>query len=366
MTKMIPPYTHLKDEIYYSELYDKFTIEECKRWEEKKDLEDLPTIKDEDPKKTKIKISFAKNVVIPIALYAIKGERYAKKSETIRQWMDRDRAKDEQLANAVEPRGIRCLICSSSMNCISRDLHSDTKDRDRVLFMFECPTKGHKRRAYWEGGEEWEPQPYFCSKCKTATNSSHNRKDNIITTTYTCPACGYKETDTLDLSPKEEKIDLNFEADRKKYCLSEKEGGEYVTWMANSKHLLSLVKDREENKEVYEAVANIKTLAIVDLQNLLNPLIEKSGYTKLEFGKPEVNKDLFVEFTIQDNKPGRVEYDSRHGLEKLIKKALEGTNWRLMSDGICYKLGFLNGRLRGASGEENLKKLITGKDTDQK
>jgi len=358
-------YTHLKDETYYNELYDKFTIEECKRWDGKKGLEDLPTIQDKDPKELKIKISFSKNVVIPVALYAIKGERYAKKSETIRQWMERDRALDEKVANATEPRGIRCLVCSSPMNCISRDLYSDTKNKDQVLFMFECSTKGHKRRAYWEGGEEWEPKPDLCSKCKAVMNSSNVREGNIITTNYICPECDHRETDTLDLSPKEKKIDPNFEADRKKYCLSDKEGGEYITWMANAKHLSSLVKDREENKEVYEAVAKIKTLAIVDLQNLLNPLIEKAGYAKLEFRKPEVKKDLFVEFTIQDSKPGRVEYDSRHGLERLIKKTLEGTNWRLMSDGISYNLGFLNGRLRGASGEDHLKELITGKDADQ-
>lgn len=134
-------YTHLKDETYYNELYDKFTIEECKRWDDKKGLEDLPTIQDKDPKELKIKISFSKNVVIPVALYAIKGERYAKKSETIRQWMERDRALDEKVTNATEPRGIRCLVCSLPMSCISRDLHSDTKNKDQVLFMFECSTR---------------------------------------------------------------------------------------------------------------------------------------------------------------------------------------------------------------------------------
>lgn len=358
-------YTHLKDEIYYDELYDKLTIEECRRWEDKKGLWDVPSVQDKDPMQMKIKINFADNVVLPVALYVIKGERYAKKSVTIRQWMAQDKAKDELVANANEPRGIRCLTCSSPMNCISRDLHSDDRDKDRVLFMFECPTKGHKRRVYWDNGEEWEPRPNLCPKCKAVTNSSHAREGNIITTTDTCPQCEHKETDTIDLNSKEEKIDPNFEADRKKYCLSEKEGGEYVSWMANAKNLLGSFKEREQNKEVYEAVAKVKTLAIVDLQNLLNPLIEKAGYTKLEFGKPEVKKDLFMEFTVQDNKPGRGEYDSRHGLEKLIKKTLEGTNWRLMSEGVSYKLGFLNGRLRGASGEENLKEMITGEDNHQ-
>lgn len=355
---MIPPYINLKDETYYSELYDRFTIDKCKRWEDKKGVEDLPGVKDEDPKQTKIRVSFINNAFIPFSLYFIKGERYANKSETIREWMERDKARDLQVANAVEPRGIRCLVCSSSMTCISRDLHSDIKNNERVLFMFECPVKEHNRRVYWEGGEEWKQRPHLCSECRAEMNSSDAKEGNLILTTYICPSCSHKETSTLDLSVKEKEIDPNFEADRKKYCMSDKEGGEYITAAAKLKHVTELIKDQEENKEVYEAVAKIKTLAIVDLQNLLNPLVEKEGYAKLEFGKPEVNKDLFVEFTVQDNKPGRTEYDSRHGLEKLVKVALEATNWRLMSDGISYKLGFLNGRLRGVSGEENLKKLI--------
>ena len=105
-------YTHLKEEIYYNELYDKFTIEECRRWEDKKGLWDVPSVQDKDPMQMKIKINFADNVVLPVALYVIKGERYAKKSETIRQWMAQDRAKDELVANTTEPRGIRCLTCS--------------------------------------------------------------------------------------------------------------------------------------------------------------------------------------------------------------------------------------------------------------
>ena len=351
-------YTYLKDEIHYNELYDKFTIEECKRWEDKKGLEDLPSIKDEDPKKLKIKIDFTKNVVIPVALYAIKGERYAKKAETIRQWMDRDRALDEKVANAVEPKGIRCLTCSSPMSCISRDLHSDN-NKDRVLFMFECPQKGHKRRAYWEGGEEWEPRPTLCSKCKTATNSTNVRNGDLITTTYICPGCGNKETDTMDLSIKEKEIDPNFEADRKKYCLSEKEGGDYITWMANTKHLLSVVKDREENKQAYEAVAKIKKLTVIELEKLLAPALEKEGYIHLQLANPEIDKNVVVPFTAQDSKAGRESRTSEYDLKRILKKILEDTNWRLMTDGVNYRLGVLSGRLKGYESEEDLIKLVS-------
>ncbi len=166
----------------------------------------------------------------------------------------------------------------------------------------------------------------------------------------------------MDLSEKSEKqeepIDPNFEANRTKYCLSAKEGEEYISWTANLKHFSDMIKDREENKEVFDAIARIKKLTIIEIQNLLNPVIEKAGYTKLEFGKPEITKDLSVEFSVQDNTSGRGEYESVHKLKKLINKTIEETNWRLMSDGISYKLGFLTGRLRGVEGEESLRKLV--------
>ena len=70
-------------------------------------------------------------------------------------------------------------------------------------------------------------------------------------------------------------------------------------------------------------------------------------FTHLTFDKPEIHKDIFVRFSVQDAKLGRSEWNSVHDLQKIIKKALENTNWRLMSDGVSYKFGFLEGRLRG-------------------
>lgn len=72
----------------------------------------------------------------------------------------------------------------------------------------------------------------------------------------------------------------------------------------------------------------------------------------------EIKKDVIIEFTVQDDKAGRGEYDSRNKLRKILKKKLLNTNWRLMSDGIYYKLGILSGRLRGCENEEDLLKIV--------
>ena len=59
-----------------------------------------------------------------------------------------------------------------------------------------------------------------------------------------------------------------------------------------------------------------------------------------------------------DGKADRIEYDSRTSLKKIVEKRLKSPNWRLMSDGIFYWLGYLSGRLRAYEGKEDLKKLV--------
>ncbi|MFA5871425.1 MAG: hypothetical protein WC858_01770 [Parcubacteria group bacterium] len=350
---------YLRDHIYYDELYDKFTIQECQYWGKCKEEYEQKIKTELDPKK-KLK-HHAGKLATELGLYVIKGERYANKSETIRKWMDRDKAKDEKLENAVEPRGIRCLQCSSpDMICPSRNFMNDPGGKEEVLFMFRCD-KCDKRRAYWENGKEWEHKPSLCSKCNAEMQHSSSRKGEIITTVYSCSQCGNKEKDTFDLSVKEEPIDPNFEMNRKKYCLSNKEGSEYISQkegMESMKHLVDGWEDKKKNKALYDAIAKIKKLTIFELQGLLNPILEKAGYVKLELEKPELQKDVVLGFSVQDSKSGRSEWDSVHELQKLFKKALEGTNWRLMSDGVRYRLGFLQGRLKGVEGEENLRRLI--------
>lgn len=358
-------YKHLKDDIYYGELYDRFTIEKCRRLEESGIKEDFAKINSDDitgkkkPSKEDIKKRLQVFVVIPTALYFLKGERYRDKAGTIQQWMARDRAKDERENNAVEPRGVRCLNCSSPMDCAMRDLHSDINDKnERVLFFFECP-KCHKRRAYWENGEEWEPAPDLCPKCRSKMTHTNSHRGNIVTTVYSCPNCGHKETDTWDFNEKKkEKVDPNFEADRKKYCMSEKEGSEYISRSYACENAWKHLEDFLGKQDTHDEVAKINKLTVAGLQQLLRPLLEKEGYVKFGFGKPQADKDVRVKFTVQDDKADRIEYDSRHQLKKLIIKTLADTNWRLMSDGINYRLGILTGHLRGYESEGDLLRLV--------
>jgi hypothetical protein len=105
-------------------------------------------------------------------------------------------------------------------------------------------------------------------------------------------------------------------------------------------------------------VAELKKPKIAELTPLLAEPLEKADYIEFSLEKPEVGREVVVGFSCLDNKSGRSDYDSRHALKKLIDKTLIDTNWRLMSDGIHYRLGYLSGRIRAYEGEEDLKKLV--------
>ena len=358
----IKPYKYLKDESYYSDLYDRFTVEECRRIEKNlSGLEYKPKTKG-NKKSNKKEIKVTINLA-PTPLYFIKGERYLKKAETIRKWMERDRARDEKLENTSPPKDIFCPSCNSLMEATMKDLRLDLdENKNRVLFFFECLSCG-KRRLVYDNGEEWKPTSVVCPKCKSEMNGKSKREGNKITTVYTCPKCSYKEREVWDLNkkPKKEKTDPNFEKDRKRFCLSEEQGREYLASKAKFEHLQKMLenwKEREKDKELYDKVAKIKKLTVAELQKLLAAALKKEEYINLEFSKPEIGKDVIISLTVQDNKTNRGEYDSRIQLQRVIKKTLEDTNWRLMSDGIYYRLGILSGRLRGYENDEDLIKLV--------
>lgn len=352
---------NIKDHTYYSELYDKITIEKCQRLEKS---DGLKSLEHKDKSVAKIKKEFFDKCVAPTALYFIKGERHFDKDKTIQEWMERDRALDEKLENAHEPEGVRCIGCSSlKMKCISRDFMNYADDKDEVVFMFQCEKCG-KRRAYWENGKEWESKPYPCPKCKSNLQSEHKKKGNIIETIYFCPDCNHREVESLDLDRKaEDDVDADFEANRKKYCLSTEDGIKYSAergHLEGMKRLVDEMKEKEENTELYDEISKIKKLTIVELQTLLNPALEKAGFSSLEFEKPEILKDVILGFNLQDNKVGRDKMVSVQDFQTLVKKTVADTNWRLMGDSASYKLGFLSGRLKGVEGDDDLKRLAEG------
>jgi hypothetical protein len=117
-------------------------------------------------------------------------------------------------------------------------------------------------------------------------------------------------------------------------------------------------KEKDDNKHIYDAMAELKRPNIPQLPELLKPVIEEAGYIEFSLDKPEMGKDVFVGFSCLDSKSDRGDYDSRKTLKKMVDNALVDTNWRLATDGIDYRLGYLTGRLHAYENEEDLKKLV--------
>ena len=348
---------YLKDRQVYIDRYDKSTVEQC-RLAEKTTTSDFVAkhIKEGRDESELIRMATAFN---ELHVWIVSGEMYSKKEETIDQWMKEDEERDKFFENTKAPKGIQCLTCNREMFVGYKQLEINIDKPDRILFMYECMLNHLPKRAFFDDGEEWKYKKPCCVKCNTEVTSIDNDTEEMWKSTSTCPKCGHVEISEIKRNIKEP-IDPDFEKDKARFC-SEKIGMEYTAWMRNANELTASIekrKEKENNKELYDAVAKIKRLKIIELEQLLTPILEKESYIKLLFKDPEIAKDVIVPFTIHDAQQGREEKVSCFDLQRLIKSTLKDTNWRLMSDGVSYRLGMLEGRFRAYEKEDDLVKLI--------
>ncbi|HHT9138110.1 MAG TPA: hypothetical protein ACFYEK_12825 [Candidatus Wunengus sp. YC60] len=359
---------HLKDKQYYIDLYDCGTVERCRRLIElhSKPRKNPVLVDGKEPPKEWV--DAASQMAREWNLMFEKGGRYIHKEETISKWIADDEERDRYYEAARETQNIRCLKCRAMMHFIHKDLWTELNKPHRVLFMFECPNKCVPRRAFWDNGDEWISKPDLCPKCRGELKVDQKVTEEKFITDYKCASCGFTKIDELERTAnKKEEPDPNFEADRAKFCLSKEEGEKWRQELVNMEQMQKLVdefKERDKNKELYDKVAELKKLTVIDLGKLLAPALEKDGYVQLQLGNPEIDRIVAVPFTVQDSKSGRESLASEYDLKRLLKKTLEDTNWRLMSDGASYRLGILSGRLRGYENEEELVKLVSNGKND--
>jgi hypothetical protein len=107
---------------------------------------------------------------------------------------------------------------------------------------------------------------------------------------------------------------------------------------------------------VIKKLKQIKFLKTSEIKEFLQKALDDSGYTNLTFLPPKVDKYITIEFSVEDTNE-HSEYNSKRKLKKLIQNTLKLTNWRLMSDGLNYRLGCLSVAIKGYSTEEDLYKL---------
>lgn len=140
--------------------------------------------------------------------------------------------------------------------------------------------------------------------------------------------------------------------------MGKEEGTQYVDQRMYSDRVDAMSRQREKDKKVQEILAQIQKVPIGELQKKLSETLQKESYESFSLGPPEIRKDLIAEFSVVDTKSGRGESESRHILKKILIRALCGTNWKLVSNGVTYRMGFLTARLRCLEREDDLLKQI--------
>lgn len=293
--------------------------------------------------------------------------RYEKRESTISDWIARDEAKDEQIAGARLSEEPYCHHCGKQgLRIIDKSLmHRGEKyeidDPEEVLLMLKC-AHCEKNSAFWEDGTAWKVKPTLCPKCNSAVTHRTTKTKKAITITYTCTKCKHIFKDKMDLADKKEKPDPHFDEDRIHFCLVDNEFRDRLFKMkrdfAAMAQLGKEMQEQRDNKHIYDAVKDMKKPKIAELIPLLSEPLEKAGYIEFHLDKPDMGRDVYVGFSCLDSKSDRSDYESRKTLKKLVDNALSDTNWRLMSDGISYRLGYLNGRVKAYEGEEALKELV--------
>lgn len=361
-------YTHLKELQHYADRYDESTIEICRRGERvvnqafaemQKKLPETELKQHMPGWYLQYSILYFSMVEMPAAL------RVAEREETITKWMKQGDEKDQQLADANIAGGTYCRSCGKNMRVISKDyMHREGHKEDDVLLMFECKTC-NKRKAFWQDGTEWEGAKLKCEKCGGSVKSTHKTIGKVLTTTMTCTKCGHVETDAMDFSKdpikEEEPADPYYELDHKRFVF---DSDMVFKCQQKAQHLERLRKlnattaDRVEHADIYDAVKAVKKLKIAQLSELLTPVVSKKQYNDFKLGQPQLGREVSLDFNCLDAKDDREEYQSKKDLQKLIEKALIDTNWRLMSEGVSYRLGYLSGRLRAYETEEDIKKVV--------
>ena len=208
-------YKHKKTFKYYNDLFNEIVESGAKRYEDTamslatsptpKALEEMRVLLVEKGKKevSDQEVWEANHSLMMFGSIAI-AHAYRKLKEKerrkrIKEWRDRDRAKDERILNTKPLAGIRCPVCKSTMKYQWSELHDRgtlKKPDEVVMFFYECPKKC-KRRIMFEDGTPWISKTNnTCPMCSTQRNTTVT-KDNtgIMYFIYECPKCGSRQVE---------------------------------------------------------------------------------------------------------------------------------------------------------------------------
>ena len=209
-----------------------------------------------------------------------------------------------------------------------------------LLFVFTCPKNHIPRRAIYPNGNEFHFPIRSCIKCGGNINYSTERRNSQLILTDVCRSCGHEEITEFDLNRALESSISD--EDRKKYCtkfVGQKTFEQSIRKLAQLRNLI------ERKEKIKKEIKKIEWLTVPQLEERLCKISEGLGFIKLAFEKPQMKRHVMIEFYVQDPS-GRKDQESIKVLKKAIEADLTSTNWKLMSKGISYRLGVLDGTLK--------------------
>lgn len=304
-------------------------------------------------------------ILINILLWTFKGEEYRAKEKTINKWIERDREKQDKYDNTPPPI-IRCDNCLIEMKSVSKLLNDDLEGNLSMKFIMKCPDCKEGKVVNESGYERKKEEPK-CPKCGSLLKKRHQFLKTKTIWSEKCTSCSYEKIDIDDhikwgkeQREREKKDNELLSKYRSYFCLDKKEGEKYIIGMNQIKNMSEMFEKHKKQKSdpLYQKAKQLKKLKVNQLKELLSRALAKKHYEDLQFGKPEMGRFVIIEFTVNDVNNNRQGRESQNELKKIITGALEETNWRLMSDGVSYRLGILLGRLKAHEREEELIRII--------
>lgn len=375
---------YLKSRKEYSDQYDKFTIDRCRRIEKsflekypqvaavqfpREDCESIIISSKDSHKNTQkdfleslseedrqIHISHHATYVL---LFFLTQERGAKKEKTINDWIVRDTKIDQEreiLWNKHQANNKkRCRKCGDLMKCTYKDFSITEKKKNKILFMYECIDCRY-REGEFDDGEILKRKKSRCPKCKSLLNEDTKKTTKKISFHSNCTNCEYNDTWEVSLTKKTRKktkteieTEKLMEKDRIRFCISEKKAAEFREWSEKLQRLNDSIKKNKELEKIGESpnqIKNLEKIPILIAQKRIKKNLKNKKFLKTKFSDPEVNRYVIVNFKIYEGDETRKERNAINELKKIIEKSLDGTNWKLMSDGINSRMGIFSGRIR--------------------
>lgn len=333
---------NLKDREYYENRYDGRIITQCRMIEECYEPAVEHALKENKEWKSEDEIRFEVTKAMNIHLYFLKGDLATKRETKIEEWMKEDRDKDNFYYNA-KVRVPYCIHCNTEMEEIMKQEFFTylNKGKDRVLFMFQCKQCKYKRWR-WDNGEEYKFNKPVCKKCwSEELKTEYIKWDERDIFRETCQNCHNVKDEVFENCILKEEIDPNYEKDRQRFVLSEKETMDFRQWTHDLESLSEILKKDEKKKEEEELIAKRQILDTPDMKEIIVKTLKKKKYKDITFSNPIVSKRwVTIELTVAGKS-----LEKKTFLE-MIQESLENTNWKVNEKSILVNLGILQCKLQ--------------------